>query len=152
LARRKNCRGRWRSAGFRFEDEMDGIGLSALVVDDIRMMRDLLSRMLRSIGFVEVYDAANAEEALKVISERGLHLMVVDWNLGDSNGGDLVQRIRAQKEGARLPILMVSGQTEQATILAARRSGIDGYLLKPVSKADLLARIKFVLAKYKGAA
>jgi two-component system chemotaxis response regulator CheY len=131
---------------------MDGIGLSALVVDDIRMMRDLLSRMLRSIGFAEVYDATNAEEALKVLGERSLHLVLVDWNLGDSNGGDLVQRIRGQKEGAKLPILMVSGQTEQATILAARRSGIDGYLLKPVSKADLLARIKFVLAKHKGAA
>jgi len=132
---------------------MDGIGLSALVVDDIRMMRELLSRMLRTIGFAEVYDASSAEEAMKVLGERSVHLILVDWNLGESNGGDLVQRIRTQtRDGARLPILMVSGQTEQATIMAARRSGIDGYLLKPVSKADLLARVKFVLAKHKGAA
>ena len=132
---------------------MDVNGLTALVVDDIRMMRELLGRMLRSIGFADVAGAGSAAEALVALQQRTFHLVLVDWNLGDANGGDLVQKIRTgTPEGARLPILMVSGQTEQATIMAARRSGIDGYLLKPVSKADLMARIKFVLSKRSAAA
>jgi two-component system chemotaxis response regulator CheY len=122
-------------------------------VDDIRTMRELLGRMLRSIGFVEVVEAGTAQEALQAATERSFHLVLVDWGLGETNGGDLVRQLRAKAQGgARLPILMVSGHTEQATIVAAQRAGIDGYLLKPVSKADLLARIKFVLAKHKGAA
>jgi two-component system chemotaxis response regulator CheY len=130
---------------------MNANGRSVLVVDDIGMMRELLGRMLRSLGFADVVGAGSAKDALKAIEARSFDLVLVDWNLGDDNGGELVTRLRAGA-GAKLPILMVSGQSERETVLAAQRAGIDGYLLKPVSKADLEARVRFVLSKRGGAA
>jgi two-component system chemotaxis response regulator CheY len=123
-------------------------GLVALVVDDMWTMRDLIGRMLRSAGVAEVVGAASADEALGVLGSRRVDLALVDWNLsgvagGGPTGGELVQRIRARHAG--LPILMITGETERKTVLAAREAGVDAYLVKPVSKADLIARVKFAL-------
>jgi CheY-like chemotaxis protein len=133
-------------------------GPVALVVDDIGMMRDLLGRMLRALGFAEVIGAGSADAALAALtSGRRIDVALVDWNLsgiaagapgpasGAATGGELVRRLRAERPG--LPILMVTGETEQRTVLAARDAGVDAYLVKPVAKADLAARVKFALQK-----
>jgi DNA-binding response OmpR family regulator len=90
-----------------------------------------------------------------MLRSRRIDLALVDWNLsgitgGGMTGGDVVRRMR--KENAALPILMVTGETGHATVLAARDAGADGYLVKPVSKAELAARVKFVLGKRAEAA
>jgi two-component system, chemotaxis family, chemotaxis protein CheY len=132
---------------------MSNTGPAALIVDDIFVMRDLLSRMLRSMGFAEMVGAGSAEEALAAVQSRHVDLALVDWNLsgvagGGVTGGQLVKRMRAANPG--LAILMVTGETDQQVVLAARDAGVDGYLVKPVSKADLLKRVKFALQKRGG--
>jgi CheY-like chemotaxis protein len=129
------------------------LGLTALVVDDIVEMRRLLARMLRSIGFADVREAGTIADGLLAFERPGVDILLVDYNLNDAakagaTGGDLVRQVRAKgPAGAAVPILMISGDGVGATIQAAKAAGVDGFLLKPVSKKDLESRVRAALAK-----
>jgi two-component system chemotaxis response regulator CheY len=85
---------------------------TALVVDDSRAVRIILSRTLRELGF-EVREAANGREALEVLAERAaVRLVLADWNMPEMNGVELVRRLRQDPDFASLVVVMVTTETE----------------------------------------
>ena len=107
--------------------------MRALVIDDSRTMRALLSRQLTGLGY-EVRQAADGQEALHVLEEAGDDLPVlatVDWNMPVMDGLTFVQRVRPRKEWRSIALMMVTTESEHDQIVRALAAGAHEYLLKP---------------------
>ena len=117
----------------------------ALVVDDSRAMRMILARTLREVGY-EVREAANGREALKAIAEEknAVKLALVDWNMPEINGLELLKQIRANQELNSLKVIMVTTETELDQMTAALEAGADEYVMKPFTKDILLEKLDLV--------
>jgi two-component system chemotaxis response regulator CheY len=92
---------------------------------------------LRELGYT-VREAVNGKDALKIIeSERAsVDLVLVDWNMPEMDGLDLVTQLRQDPELASLKLIMVTNETEMNRIVAALEAGANEYLMKPFTKAS----------------
>ena len=114
-----------------------------LVVDDEAPMRKLLSSNLKASGYA-VHAAADGTEALKVLQEQPVDLLLLDINLPGPNG---LQVLEAVRRDAELPVLIVSGRGRERDTVEALELGADDYLSKPFGVAELLARVKALLRR-----
>ena len=115
----------------------------ALVVDDSKAVRMILARTLKELGY-EVREAANGRDALKVIAEEknAVKLALVDWNMPEINGLELLKQIRANQELNSLKVIMVTTETELDQMTAALEAGADEYVMKPFTKDILLEKLE----------
>ena len=102
----------------------------AMIVDDSRAVRMILSRILRQIGF-EVCEAADGCEALAKLSEESASLILVDWNMPKLNGLGFVQQLRSDPSKNDIKIVMVTTETEVDQVAAALEAGANEYVMKP---------------------
>ena len=116
---------------------------SILVVDDEALMRKLFSSNLRASGYA-VHVAADGSEALRLIQEHPFDLLLLDVNLPGSNGLVVLQAVR---QGAEMPVLIVSGNGRERDKVEALDLGADDYLVKPVGIAELLPRVEALLLR-----
>jgi two-component system OmpR family response regulator len=115
-----------------------------LVVEDDPGIAELLSTALSFAGF-EVRTAATAAEALREVAARQPDLIVLDIMLPDSDGFDVLRRIRGQS--SRLPVLFLSARDTVADRVAGLTLGAADYVVKPFSMDEVLARIRAVLRR-----
>ena len=116
-----------------------------LVVNDHEATRYLLGRMLRASGFL-VDDAATAEEGFTRIARRQPDLILLDVDLPDMSGGEMLRRLRVNPQTLMIPVVHVSATyVGSHDIGAALDSGADGYLTLPVDAVELIATVRAVL-------
>ena len=115
--------------------------LPILVVDDYQMMRKILRNLLAQIGYENVDEAANGEEALEKARSTTYGLIISDWNMAPMNGLDLLLRIRALPGYSDTPFMMVSAESKTDNLIAARKAGVTAYLMKPFTGASLKAKL-----------
>lgn len=111
--------------------------MRALIVDDSRAMRALLNRMVTGLGLTTSL-AGNGREALQVLEESGApDVALVDWNMPEMNGIELVQAMRADVRYATVPVVMVTTETEMSQVMKALELGANEYVMKPFT-AEIL--------------
>ena len=115
--------------------------LRVLVVDDEPSIRTLLRMGLFAFGY-RLLEAANGKMALEMLS-RGPDLIILDLDLPDISGLDLLRIIRARNE--KVPILVLSGRGDEASKVQALDLGADDYVTKPFGMDELLARMRAAL-------
>jgi two-component system chemotaxis response regulator CheY len=117
----------------------------ALVVDDSKAVRMILARTLKELGY-EVREAANGREALEVLAaeKNAVKLALVDWNMPEINGLELLKRIRLNPELSSLRVIMVTTETELDQMAAALEAGANEYVMKPFTKDILLEKLDLV--------
>lgn len=115
--------------------------MKILVVEDT--IGEPVQALLRKSGH-DVVLVTNSAGARAQLAQPGFDLFLLDWQLPDGSGLDLVRTIREDARHQDAPILMMSSRTDRADIVTAIRSGIDGYLAKPFSPAELRGRIEEV--------
>lgn len=117
----------------------------ALVVDDSRAVRMILSRTLRELGY-EIGEAADGKEALEVLSREPdcYGLVLVDWNMPVMNGLELLEELRRRPQYASLPIIMVTTETDLGHMARALEAGANEYVMKPFSKEILISKLEMV--------
>lgn len=119
-----------------------------LVVDDDASVQRLLQQTLRGEGY-EVSVAADAAEAVRLWQQEQPTLLLLDVALPDGDGFEVAARIRGAEAGGRhLPIIMLTSDRDPSQKVRALRSGADDYLVKPFHPAELLARIKALIARF----
>src|SRR2546421_1566675 len=101
----------------------------AMVVDDSRAIRLILAGTLSELGY-EVCQAANGKEALVAVErEQGaISLILVDWNMPEMNGLELVQRLRADARYASVSLMMVTTEAEMNQMAKALEAGANEYV------------------------
>ena len=109
-----------------------------LIVDDDPDILELVSLTLERDGY-EVAQARNGEEALRIASERTLHLAVLDLMMPGIDGYEVTRRLRVNDPDGTLPILILSAFAEDRQAALALAAGADAYMRKPFSPRELLA-------------
>ncbi|GAA5317307.1 MAG: hypothetical protein AseanaTS_25120 [Candidatus Pelagadaptatus aseana] len=122
-------------------------GLSALVVDNFENMRSTISAILIDAGFDKVHPASDGEAALNILQHNKVDLIIAERQLPKMDGLELLRRVRADSKTIQLPFIMVSATLEQAEVVAAIKSGVSDFVVKPFSAQILIERIKRGMAK-----
>ncbi len=117
--------------------------VKALVVDDSRAIRMLLSKTLCQLGY-EVQEAANGREALEIIEAGNseVKLVLADWNMPEVNGLDLLKRLRRNPALNSLAVVMVTTETEIEQIAEAMEAGANEYVMKPFTRDILVEKLE----------
>jgi len=115
---------------------------TAIVVDDSRAIRMILSRTLRELGY-EVRDAGNGVEALAALqSGPPPALVLADWNMPEMDGLELLRQIRANREFGSVPVVMVTTEAEVEQMTVALAAGATEYVMKPFTKEILADKLR----------
>ncbi len=111
--------------------------MRALVVDDSRAIRTIISRILKELEF-EVLEAGHGQEALERLVQSGpVDLMLIDWNMPVMDGFQLLCAVRASTAWTAVPIMMVTTETEMTQMTRALEAGANEYLMKPFTREVL---------------
>lgn len=119
--------------------------MRTLIVEDDRLMAELLETLISGLHpDMQVFQAATLGQAMELWQRRGPELLIIDWNLPDGEGLQLVRAVRARDD--RVPIVMVSGRADRNSILRAARYRIDAYISKPFSVEALHSRLQALVS------
>jgi two-component system OmpR family response regulator len=120
-----------------------------LVVDDEPFLRDAVAASLRFLGF-SVSTADTGSVALRLARDRSFDLIVLDVMLPDTDGFEVVRRLR--EDGLRVPVIFLTARDTRADKVTGLTLGGDDYLTKPFGLEELAARIRTVLRRTRPAA
>ena len=130
-------------------DQFDPSNLTALILDDNHYERGISLDQLRAMGFGRVIGAANTMEAWEAVRLVNPSVILMDWiNGAGGDGLDFARRVRKSEEtpNRAVPMFMLTTRGSAAEVELARRSGVDGYLRKPISALALQQRVKTVIS------
>jgi two-component system chemotaxis response regulator CheY len=120
--------------------------LPILVVDDYQTMVRIIRNLLKQIGFENVDEASNGAEALAKIEKQHYGLIISDWNMEPMTGFQLLQKVREFRDRAEIPFIMVTAESKTDNVVAARKAGVNHYIVKPFNAVTLKAKIDAVFA------
>jgi len=87
------------------------------------------------------HEAGDGAEALRIIEKNKIDLVLLDWNMPMMNGIELVKKLRARPEHAKLPIIMITSEAAKYNVIEAVKAGVNDYLIKPVSDRMLIEKL-----------
>jgi len=119
-------------------------GFHVLVVDDEQEIRDAIEIYLRNEG-IKVLKARDGMEALDLLHEHEIHLIVLDVMMPHLDGIATTFKIREQKN---IPIIILSAKSEDTDKILGLQVGADDYVTKPFNPLELIARVKSQLRRY----
>ncbi|OYU98922.1 MAG: response regulator [Verrucomicrobiales bacterium VVV1] len=115
-----------------------------ITVDDAATMRKMVAFTLKGAGH-EVLEACDGQEALTVLSQRPVDLVITDVNMPNMDGLELTRRLRALPAFARTPIILLTTESDPAKKQQGRAAGATGWIVKPFNQDQLLAIVAKVL-------
>jgi two-component system chemotaxis response regulator CheY len=123
-----------------------------LVVDDSKVMRDMVVACLRAHGELEFTHAASGLEAIEQLSLKPFDLVVLDLNMPDIGGIEVVEFVRAQDKLKRLPVIVLTTRGDEASRARALEVGASQFMTKPFTPEALLSAVRVLLASEVGQA
>jgi two-component system, chemotaxis family, chemotaxis protein CheY len=117
-----------------------------LVVDDYQTMVRIIRNLLKQIGYENVDEAANGQAALAMIQKKRYGLVISDWNMEPMTGFELLQKVRSDPAHTDVPFMMVTAESKTDNVVAARRAGVNNYIVKPFNAAMLKAKIDAIFS------
>jgi two-component system chemotaxis response regulator CheY len=131
---------------------MTTLNKRTLVVDDSRVIRSIVGRALGELGF-EIEEAGNGREGLERMRQGTLPaLMMVDWNMPEMSGLEMVQAVRANGAWNDVRLIMITSENESERVQEALEAGADEYIMKPFSKEMILDKLLLLGITVPGAA
>jgi len=116
----------------------------ALIVDDSRSMRQMVSFTLKEAGF-EVVEAEHGQDALEKLRGQKLGVIVTDLNMPVMDGISFIRKARGTAEARFLPILILTTESQQEKKIEAKAAGATGWIVKPFEPAKLIQTIQKVM-------
>jgi two-component system chemotaxis response regulator CheY len=121
--------------------------MSVLVVDDYSTMVRIIRNLLRQIGFADVDDARDGASALEKMHTKRYGLVISDWNMEPMTGFDLLRQVRADPGLGEIPFIMVTAESKTENVIAAKKAGVNNYIVKPLNAQTLKSNIEAVFAE-----
>lgn len=118
-----------------------------LIVDDYKTMIRIIRNLLNQLGFENVDEASGGTEALDKLKERKYGLVISDWNMEAMNGYDLLKEVRAHTGLSQTPFIMVTAESKTEHVIAAKKAGVNNYIVKPFNASILKGKIDAVFAE-----
>ncbi len=120
------------------------LSMPILVVDDYKTMIRIIRNLLKQLGFNDVDEAADGTEAFEKMQGRQYGLVISDWNMQPMTGYDLLQKVRGDEKLTRTPFIMVTAESKTENVIAAKKAGVNNYIVKPFNAATLKSKIEAV--------
>lgn len=119
--------------------------MRALVIDDSRAIRAIISRTLKELGASECVEAGNGKEGMAALAGKGpFALAMVDWNMPEMNGYEFVLAARATVTSEQMKIVMCTTETEVEQMAKALAAGADEYVMKPFTKDAIQSKLEML--------
>jgi len=116
-----------------------------LVVDDYQTMVRIIKNLLKQLGFEDVDDAADGAAALGKLREKKYGLVISDWNMEPMTGYELLRHVRSDDVLRSMPFIMVTAESKTENVIAAKKAGVNNYIVKPFNAQTLKAKIEAVV-------
>lgn len=123
--------------------------IQVLIVDDERLIQRLVYDVLMKLGFRQITVASSGRKAIELVSRQTFDFIITDWRMGDLDGIDLIRFVRANPASTcpRIPIILLTGNTEAHYVLTARDAGVNEYVIKPFTAEQLVRRIRSIIER-----
>ena len=119
-------------------------GKKVLVVDDSAVMRQIIKKNLKELGFGELSEAENGAAGLKKAGEEPVDLIVSDWNMPNMTGLEFLKAVRADASLKGIAFIMVTSESDKEKIMEAVKAGVSQYIVKPFNAIQLEEKIKAI--------
>ena len=120
------------------------LSMPVLVVDDYNTMIRIIRNLLKQIGFSDIDDAADGSAALARMREKKYGLVISDWNMEPMTGYELLKEVRADPGLSKTPFIMVTAESKTENVIAAKKAGVNNYIVKPFNAQTLQSKIEAV--------
>ena len=117
--------------------------MHALVIDDSKSIRSILTKILVGIGFT-VEEAANGLEAMELIKKSKVDLALVDWNMPNMDGCEFIQEVRKDNAHKDMLLMMVTTETAINKVAEALEAGADEYIMKPFTREMIIEKLNLM--------
>ncbi len=116
--------------------------ICVLIVDDFSIMRGIIRRMLlKEFGTNNIFEAEDGVSAWQTLNSEKVDLVLCDWNMPNMTGLDLLEKVRAHKELAQIPFIMITAEGKKENVIEATKKGVSGYIIKPFTAKDLRKKL-----------
>jgi two-component system, chemotaxis family, chemotaxis protein CheY len=119
-----------------------------LVVDDYQTMIRIIRNLLKQLGFENVDEAADGAEALAKMRTKKYGLVISDWNMEPMTGYELLREVRADDALKPTPFIMVTAESKTENVIAAKKAGVNNYIVKPFNVQTLKSKMASVLGDF----
>ncbi len=119
-------------------------GKKVLVVDDSSVMRQIIKKNLKELGFGDITDAEDGAVGLKKLGDTPVDLVVSDWNMPKMTGIEFLKAVRADDKLKGIAFIMVTSEADKANIMEAVQAGVNQYIVKPFHANQLEEKIQAV--------
>lgn len=123
---------------------------TVLVVEDVLLMRQIIKGFLRRLDAARMLEAATGVEALTRLRQQRVDLVLADWALPQMDGVALLTTMRADPQWCTVPFLMITADANRDHVTAAIQAGVDGYILKPFTRATFVANVTEMMVREQG--
>ncbi|MFK7961399.1 MAG: response regulator [Phycisphaerales bacterium] len=116
-----------------------------MLVDDSKTMRNIQKNILAQLGYNNLEEACDGQDALSKVGAFKPDLLLVDWNMPTMDGLTFVKAIR--KQGLKTPVIMVTTESEKERVVEAIKAGVSNYIVKPFTPDTLSQRVTETIGK-----
>ena len=122
---------------------------NVLVVDDSLPMRAVIKKIVKASGFNvgQFFDAANGKEALLVLRDEWLDLVLTDYNMPDMNGLELIMEMKQDEILKAIPVVMVTTEGSKDRVDEFIEKGASGYIKKPFSPEEIRDKLNQIMGE-----
>ncbi len=120
------------------------LSMPILVVDDYSTMIRIIRNLLKQLGFENVDDASDGSAALAKLQTKRYGLVISDWNMEPMTGYELLKEVRADPGLNKTPFIMVTAESKTENVIAAKKAGVNNYIVKPFNAATLKTKMEAV--------
>ena len=120
------------------------LSMPVLVVDDYQTMIRIIRNLLNQLGFRNVEEAKDGRQALEKMQSSKFGLVISDWNMEPMTGFELLQQVRASESLKATPFIMITAESKTENVIAAKKAGVNNYIVKPFNAETLKGKIEAV--------
>lgn len=124
--------------------------MRVMLIDDSKTMRNIQKSVLKQLGYTDIEEACDGQDALSKIGAYKPDFVLVDWNMPVMDGLTFIKTFRQTDKTT--PLIMVTTEAEKSRVIDAIKAGVNNYVVKPFTPELLSQRINETLAKAKQAA
>ncbi|MEE8145725.1 MAG: response regulator [Kiloniellales bacterium] len=123
-------------------------GMPVLIVDDYKTMLRIIGNLLKQLGFQNIEEASDGNQALKKLRDKRYGLVISDWNMRPMMGMELLRQVRSDAHLDEVPFVMIAAENKAENAKAARRAGANAYLVKPFNAVTLKTNLTSVIGSF----
>jgi len=119
--------------------------MRVMLIDDSKTMRNIQKSILGQLGYTDIEEACDGQDALSKVGAFAPDLILVDWNMPNMDGLTFVKTYRQQDNTT--PMIMVTTEAEKSRVIEAIKAGVNNYVVKPFTPDLLGQRIDETMSK-----